>query len=73
MAREILASLIQPSEYISSISSNIFRKLDRFPNSDLVAAAASDLTWGLVTTNQTVGGLAHNLTVSALFYFIFVL
>ena len=36
-------------------------------NSDVVAATSSDLTWGLVTTNQTVGGLAHNLTVSAFF------
>ena len=36
-------------------------------NSDQVAANSPDLTWGLVTTNQTVGGLAHNLTVSAFF------
>lgn len=28
-----------------------------------VAANSPDLTWGLVTTNQTVGGLSHNLTV----------
>jgi hypothetical protein len=65
MAREILDSLIQESQYTSSISPNIFRKLDRFPtvNSDIVAMDSSDLSWGLVTTNQTVGGLAQNLTV----------
>ena len=59
MAKEILDLLIQQSQYISS------KFFDRFPiiNSDLVPAGSSDLTWGLVTTNQTVGGLAQNLTV----------
>ena len=46
-------------------SSNIFCKPYPFPiiNSDVLADGSSDLTWGLVTTNQTVGGLAQNLTV----------
>ena len=42
-----------------------FCKLDRFPsiNSHYVAAGSFDLTWGLVTANQTVGGVAQNFTV----------
>ena len=42
-----------------------FCKLDHFPsiNSHHVAAGSFDLTWGLVTANQTVGGVAQNLTV----------
>ena len=52
-----------------------FCKLDHFPtlNSLVVADGSSDLTWGLVTTNQTVGGLAHNLTVSVLFFLQYIL
>ena len=48
-------------------------KVDCFPtlNSDTLAINSPDFNWGLVTTNQTVGGLAHNLVVSA-FFFIFI-
>ena len=56
---------------ISSISSNVFScKLDCFPtlNSDISVINSPDFNWGLVTTNQTVGGLAQNLVVSAFFF-----
>ncbi|KAF8811144.1 alcohol oxidase [Phlegmacium glaucopus] len=33
------------------------------PGNFIIASNSPDLTWGLVTTNQTVGGLAHSLTV----------
>ncbi|KAF8811138.1 hypothetical protein BYT27DRAFT_6457592 [Phlegmacium glaucopus] len=33
------------------------------PGNFPTASNSPDLTWGLVTTNQTVGGLAHSLTV----------
>ena len=57
--------LTDPAKLVRiSFASDNFRKSHRFPtlNSDFVAATSPDLTWGLATTNQTIGGLAHNIT-----------
>ena len=53
------------SVYFFNMIVYFFCKLDCFPsiNSHHVAAGSFYLTWGLVMANQTVGGVAQNLTV----------